>query len=110
MGFLFIVQVIVCVLLIGTVMLQVGRGSSTGAVFGGGTGAFFGPSGEASFLGKVIVVLAIAFAVNTVVLYISSRRAPPPMAPSAQETSCVPSGEKSLRFALEQSKFEQLRI
>lgn len=88
MGAFLIIQVVICVLLIGAILLQVGRGASTGAMFGGGQSTFFGPSGEVSFLGKVIVVLAVAFMVNTVLLYISSRQAPPPMSPppAAQQT------------------------
>ncbi len=85
MGALLIVQIIVCVLLIGAVLLQVGRGASTGASFGGGVGAFFGPSGEVTFLGKVIIVLSIIFVVNTVLLYIFSRKTPPPL--PAEQTS-----------------------
>jgi len=76
---LLIIQVIVCIMLIGAVLLQVGRGASTGAAFGGGVGTFFGPSGEVTFLGKVIVVLSVIFVVNTVLLYILSRKAPPPL-------------------------------
>ncbi len=75
MGVLLIFHVIVCVLLIGAILLQTGRGASTGAVFGGGgTGTFFGPSGGVSFLGKAIVVLAIIFAIITVILFLFSTR------------------------------------
>ncbi|RLE11675.1 preprotein translocase subunit SecG [Candidatus Aerophobetes bacterium] len=87
MGVFFILQVIVCVLLIGAILLQVGRGASTGAAFGGGVGTFFGPSGEVSFLGKVIIVLTVIFIVNTVFLYIFSHRAPPPLPASPEKTS-----------------------
>ncbi|MBE0479316.1 preprotein translocase subunit SecG [Candidatus Aerophobetes bacterium] len=86
MGILLVFQVIICILLIGAVLLQVGRGASTGAVFGGRQDTFFGPSGEVSFLGKVIVVLTVLFVVNTVLLYVSSRRMPPPMRPAAEGT------------------------
>jgi len=62
MGALLIFHAIVCALLIGAILLQTGRGASTGAAFGGGgTGTFFGPSGEISFLGKAIVVLFVIF-------------------------------------------------
>ncbi|MBC7188999.1 preprotein translocase subunit SecG [Candidatus Aerophobetes bacterium] len=93
MGILLIVQVIVCILLVGAILLQVGRGASTGAVFGGGVGTFFGSSGEVSFLGKVIIVLTVIFILNTVLLYVSSRRVPPPVPPSPpaqEESSMVP--------------------
>ncbi len=80
MGPLLVVHVIVCVLLIGVVLLQVGRGASAGPSFGGGGGGktLFGPSGRASFLGKVIVVLAIIFAVTTLVLSVLSGGGSPP--------------------------------
>jgi len=75
MGVLLILHVIVCVLLIGAILLQAGKGASTGAVFGGGgSGTFFGPSGEVGFLGKAIVILAIVFAVTTVILFLFSTR------------------------------------
>lgn len=94
MGALLIIQTIVCILLIGAILLQVGRGASTGAVFGGGVSTFFGPSGEVSFLGKVIIVLSVIFIVNNVLLYISSRKAPPPL-PSPKKTSYLPVDEKA---------------
>jgi len=89
MNALIILQVVVSVLLIGTILLQVGRGASTGAVFGGSSGTFFGPAGHASFLGKAIIVMAIIFVVNTVALHmISQRRAPSmPMQPPVEESS-----------------------
>lgn len=93
MGVFLVIQVIVCVLLIGAVLLQVGRGASTGASFGGGSGAFFGPAGEVSFLGKVIVVLSVLFVVNTVLLYAVSRQAPPAL-PPGQEEAPSPSGQE----------------
>jgi len=89
MGLLFILQIIVCVLLVGAILLQVGRGASTGAVFGGGVGAFFGPSGEVSFLGKVIIVLTIIFMVNTVLLYVFSYKTPPPLPTLPEKTSSL---------------------
>ena len=79
MGFLLGIHVVVCIILIGAVLLQVGRGASTGASFGGGVGTFFGPTGAASFLGKVITVLTVVFIVTTIVLYFTSFKRPPKM-------------------------------
>lgn len=95
MGVFLVIQVIVCVLLIGAVLLQVGKGASTGAVFGGGTSTFFGPSGGVSFLGKMIIVLATIFIINAVLLYISFRRVPPPLSPAAEQTSRLPINQSS---------------
>jgi len=76
-GALLVVHVAACSLLVVAVLLQVGRGASTGASFGAGSGAFFGPTGATSFLGKVIVGLAVIFMVTTIALYFGSLRRPP---------------------------------
>ena len=63
MGLLLIIHVLVCILLVSMILLQVGRGASAGASFGGGVKTFFGPAGAVSFLGRVIIVLAVIFIV-----------------------------------------------
>lgn len=78
MGFLLVMHVILCILLIGMVLLQVGKGASTGPSFGGGGRTLFGPTGRATFLGKVIVVLAILFALSTLTLAILLGGGKPP--------------------------------
>ena len=78
MGFLLVIHVMVCILLIVMILLQVGKGASTGASFGGGTRTLFGPTGRVTFLGKVIVVLVIIFAVTTLTLSILSGGGKPP--------------------------------
>jgi len=77
MGFLLVIHVIVCIFLIGAILLQVGRGASTGASFGGGVGTFFGPTGAMGFLGKLIVILTVIFVVTTILLYFISLKRPP---------------------------------
>jgi len=77
MGALLIFHAIVCALLIGAILLQTGRGASTGAAFGGGAGTFFGPSGEVGFLGKAIVVLFVIFVITTVLFFFLSTRTIP---------------------------------
>jgi len=79
MGFLLVIHVIICIFLIGAILLQVGRGASTGASFGGGVGTFFGPTGAMSFLGKLVVTLAVIFVVTTILLYFISLKRPPRM-------------------------------
>ena len=78
MGFILTVHVFVCILLVAMILLQVGRGASTGAAFGGGVRTFFGPSGTVTFLGKVIIVLAVIFAVTTLILSILATGGKPP--------------------------------
>jgi preprotein translocase subunit SecG len=87
MGFILTIHVFVCVLLIAMVLLQVGRGASTGASFGGGVRTFFGPSGAITFLGKVIVILAVIFIVTTLVLSVLATGGKPPKIKSKPQTS-----------------------
>ena len=89
MGSLLIIHVLVCILLISVILLQVGKGASTGASFGGGVRTFFGPAGAASFLGKVIIVLAVIFIVMTLFLSIFSPKAKPPEVKVGTETSAI---------------------
>jgi preprotein translocase subunit SecG len=64
-----ILHVIVCVFLILVVLLQSGRGSDIGAVFGGGGGqALFGSAGPGTFLGKVTAVVAVIFMLTALLL------------------------------------------
>ncbi len=87
MGLLSIIHVLVCILLTGVILLQVGRGASAGASFGGGVKTFFGPAGAVSFLGRVIIVLAVIFIVTTLFLSIFSPKTKPPEIKVGTETS-----------------------
>ncbi|MFQ6112236.1 MAG: preprotein translocase subunit SecG [Nitrospinota bacterium] len=59
---LTILHILVSLTLILIVLLQVGKGSSLGAAFGGGSSqTVFGGRGPASFLSKVTTVAAIIF-------------------------------------------------
>ena len=89
MGLLLTIHILVCILLIVLILLQVGKGASTGASFGGGVRTFFGPSGAITFLGKVIIVLAIIFVVTTLFLSVFSPGAKPPKIKSGSKTSAV---------------------
>ena len=78
MELLLIIHVLACLLLISMILLQVGKGASTGASFGGGTRTFFGSAGTVSFLGKVIIALAVIFIVMTLFLSVFATKAKPP--------------------------------
>jgi preprotein translocase subunit SecG len=95
MGFVLTIHVFVCILLVAMILLQVGRGATTGAAFGGGVRTFFGPSGTITFLGKVIVVLAVIFAVTTLILSIlATGGKPPKIEPKSQTSSKLDSSGK----------------
>jgi preprotein translocase subunit SecG len=99
MGFILTIHVFVCILLIAMILLQVGRGASTGASFGGGVRTFFGPSGAITFLGKVIVVLAVIFIVTTLVLSVlATGGKPPKIEPEPRASSRLDSTRKALVF------------
>jgi len=72
---------IVCILLVMAVLLQIGKGAGTGAVFGGGVQTVFGPTGVSSFLEKVVVVLFIIFVITTLSSSIFGGGRPPAVSP-----------------------------
>ena len=74
--FLLIVHVIVCIVLMGSILLQAGKGGGlAGGAFGGvgGGGAVFGGTGAATFLTKVTTYVAIVFFLTCIGLWHSSR-------------------------------------
>ena len=89
MGLLLILHIMVSVLLIVTILLQVGKGASTGASFGGGTRTFFGAMGAISPLAKVIIVLAIIFMTTTLFMSVFYSRGKPPQIEPETQTSSI---------------------
>lgn len=69
-----ILHVIMCLILIGIVLLQTGKGASMGAAFGGGSNTLFGAAGPASFLNKLTTVAAVMFMVTSFTLAIMASR------------------------------------
>ena len=64
-----ILHVIVCVALILVILLQTGKGSDIGAVFGGGSSqTLFGSTGPTSFLSKLTAGAAIIFMLTSLFL------------------------------------------
>jgi len=65
-----IIQVIVSLIIIASVLLQVGKGSDMGSAFGGSTGSqtVFGAGGPASLLAKVTAVCAAIFMITSLYL------------------------------------------
>ena len=62
-------HILVCVLLIVIVLLQSGRGSEIGAVFGGaGSQALFGAQGPGTLLGKVTAGAAAVFMITSLLI------------------------------------------
>ncbi len=66
------VHIVVSIFLIGTVLLQSGKGASIGASFGGGNQPVYGSS-QGSFMGKLTAGAAIVFMLTSLTLaYVSA--------------------------------------
>jgi preprotein translocase subunit SecG len=73
---LLALEVIVCLLLIGIILIQRSKGGGLGAAFGGGGGEQLFGSRTGNVLTKGTIILSVTFFVNTVVLaMMSSNRA-----------------------------------
>lgn len=69
---ILIVHLIACLLLIGVVLMQTGKGGM-GAAFGGGE-SFFGGQGAAPFLTRATTALAVVFMLTSLSLTLVSGR------------------------------------
>ncbi|GIW44129.1 MAG: hypothetical protein KatS3mg077_1411 [Candidatus Binatia bacterium] len=66
---LIVIHVFTCLLLIGVVLLQQGRGADMGAVFGGGSSnTVFGSSGAGNFLTRMTAGLGAVFMLTAAIL------------------------------------------
>lgn len=68
-----IIHVIVCIILMGVVLLQAGKGAEMGAAFGGSSQTIFGSRGAATFLSKLTVGAAVLFMITSLTLSILNR-------------------------------------
>ena len=99
---LVVVQVVVCLTLSLVVLLQVGKGQSIGAAFGGAGSSqtFFGSRGPATFLSRLTTISAALFMLTSLGLaYISmgggqgssiTDKAPPPVTDTAPVPLTIP--------------------
>lgn len=66
---LMVLDVIVCIALIASVLMQSGKGSGLSDAFGGGGGAFFGKGNDVdTLMAKVTIGLGTAFGIITLAL------------------------------------------
>jgi|SRR5271157_5600130 len=93
------VQILTCILLIGSVLLQGGENVDITAAFGGVSQAAFGPRGSVTLLAKITWGLAVIFIVTSMTLAIHAsrsstgsvlERAPVKSAPVAPTRPAVP--------------------
>ena len=69
-----VAHLFICLLLIGLVLLQQGKGADLGATFGGGSQTVFGASGADTLLTKVTTSLAALFMVTSLTLALYAQR------------------------------------
>jgi preprotein translocase subunit SecG len=63
-----VIHVFACLFLIVVVLLQTGKGTDMGAVFGGGSQTLFGASGAGNLLTKLTTATAITFMITSLIL------------------------------------------
>ena len=69
-----LVHVLACFFLVLVVLLQTGKGSDVGAVFGGSSQTIFGSSGAGNFLTKTTTGIAILFMLTSLFLSYGASR------------------------------------
>lgn len=62
------IHLLLCLVLIGLVLLQQGKGASMGAAFGGSSNTVFGAAGAGTMLTKVTTIIAICFMATSIFL------------------------------------------
>ncbi len=69
------IHIVLCILLVGLVLLQQGKGADAGALMGGGTNSVLGAGATGDFISKLTTGLAIGFMVTSIFLvkYYNSR-------------------------------------
>jgi preprotein translocase subunit SecG len=71
---LIVLHLVICIALIMIVLLQTGKGSEIGAVFGSSSQTLFGSSGGSTFFGKLTAAVAIIFMITSLILASRSTR------------------------------------
>jgi preprotein translocase subunit SecG len=106
--FFYVIYAIICVLLIGLILIQQGKGAGVGFSMGGASQAMFGGSGGRDFFIKLTAGLALAFMVICIALakvsvsnagqyngVMAGAQAPAPAAPvgAAPVAPAMPAGQ-----------------
>ena len=71
---LIVLHLVICIALIMIVLLQTGKGSEIGAVFGSSSQTLFGSTGGSTFFGKLTAGVAIVFMITSLILAARSTR------------------------------------
>ena len=89
---LVIIHIIVCVVLIGVVLIQRGKGSEMGAAFGGSSSqTVFGSRGPGNFLSKLTTIAAVIFILTSFALaFVGSDKGSSSVIPEQTDVPAVP--------------------
>jgi preprotein translocase subunit SecG len=83
-----IVHVLVCLVIVGLVLLQAGKGADIGSAFGGsGSQAVFGSMGTPTVLGKATGVVAVLFMITSFALSMMAHQQPTSIMPATAPAS-----------------------
>lgn len=111
--FLIALQALLCLMMIGLVLLQQGKGADMGAAFGGGSSSsIFGAAGAGNMITKITTGVCVAFMVSSLFLiktyqnHGGSGIASDPLAGSVMEGAAAPSSEAAAP-AVEDENAEQ---
>lgn len=93
-AFILAIHMVACLMLIGLILIQHGKGADAGAAaFGGGGGAsasLFGSQGSASFLSRASAILATVFFITSLTLAYFSVDRPDKVESVTQSVPAVP--------------------
>ncbi len=102
-GIVLTLHILVSLLLVVAILLQSGKGSDIGAVFGGaGSQALFGSAGPADFLNKATRVMVVIFMLTSLTLgYVTfdrpNRSVMETKAQTTQTTPAAPAGKAPVK-------------
>ena len=93
---LIIVHIVSCFFLVAVVLLQTGKGSDIGAVFGGSSQTIFGSSGAGNLLTKLTTATAVVFMLTSLTLtYGTTRQTPQSVFDNAPVSAPVPTAPEN---------------
>ncbi len=96
-AFVIFLHVIACLTIVFIVLLQTGKGSEMGAVFGSASSSVFGPTGPTTILTKITVGAAVLFMITSMILtYNFSQRSVKTLVPKTKTAPQAPANAPSL--------------
>ncbi len=70
---IYVFHIVVCLIIIGLVLVQQGKGAGIGASFGqGASGTVFGAAGKANFLARLTKWMVVLFFITSLVMMFNS--------------------------------------